>query len=151
VTLSVRAASPQDYDAILAVARTLGQWFTPRGLTQLAVDLQFQTARVAESGRDVRGFVAAYVSEATGHIGWLGVRATDHRCGIGRLLVEDLAAHLAGRGVAELRVDTLGDSVPSVAYAKTRAFYRAIGFSDFMTVKQDDPEWPERLTLRRAI
>ncbi len=133
------------------MARTLPAWFTARGLEQLEVDLGFQATWVAEVDGTLSGFGCVYVAEAIGHLGWLGVSQARRRMGIGRHLVGRLAQDLANARVRELQVDTLGDSIDYPPYAETRAFYRGIGFEDIACVRQDDPEWPERLTLRLTL
>ena len=51
-----------------------------------------------------------------------------HRAGIGRRIVERVEAGLTTNGVRLLEVKTLGPSGGSEEYARTRAFYEAIGF-----------------------
>jgi GNAT superfamily N-acetyltransferase len=51
-----------------------------------------------------------------------------HRRGVGRQLVEYAEAWLRGRGVSLLHVKTLAPSRPDAFYARTREFYRAVGF-----------------------
>lgn len=52
-----------------------------------------------------------------------------HRSGAGRALVQTLESDLIAEGVEFLQVKTLGPSSPDAGYAKTRAFYEAMGFS----------------------
>jgi hypothetical protein len=55
---------------------------------------------------------------------------------------------MAGDGITEVFVDTLGDSVDYEPYARTRAFYRALGFTDHQRIMQPGNEsMPERLVL----
>lgn len=58
----------------------------------------------------------------------LAVAPELHRAGIGRRLVEAAADELRRDGVHTLDVRTLGPSHPSEHYARTRAFYAALGF-----------------------
>ena len=39
-----------------------------------------------------------------------------------------IAGHLQGQGIEYLQVKTLSDTHPDAAYARTRAFYMAVGF-----------------------
>ncbi|MDR6573391.1 GNAT superfamily N-acetyltransferase [Curtobacterium sp. 320] len=59
----------------------------------------------------------------------LAVHPTAHRRGVGRLLVERVAADLAADGCAMLSVHTVGPSFENMPYARTRAFYRRVGFT----------------------
>ena len=139
------------FPGIAAIAEALPEWFTEDGRRKLTVDLHYQPGYVAVVDNEPVGFVTIYVVEAIAHIGWMGVHPDRHRSGIGRTLVEVACTELGGHGVSHLRVDTLGDGVDYKPYAETRAFYRGVGFSDVACVVQDDPEWPERLTLEREI
>ena len=58
----------------------------------------------------------------------LAVRRDLHRGGIGRLLVERVERDLRAAGVRLLEVKTFGPSGESAEYARTRAFYAALGF-----------------------
>ncbi len=66
-------------------------------------------------------------------------------------LLEFAEDHLRDAGVTQVRVETLGDSVEYEPYEWTRAFYRAMGFSEFKRVMTDNPGMPESLTLRKTI
>ncbi|MGH3164462.1 MAG: GNAT family N-acetyltransferase [Trebonia sp.] len=58
----------------------------------------------------------------------LAVDPAVHRGGAGRALLSALESELIADGVEFLQVKTLGPSSPDAGYAKTRAFYAAMGF-----------------------
>jgi len=58
----------------------------------------------------------------------LGVLPEMHQRGVGRALFSAAEAYLHQQGVEYLQVKTLSASHPDPGYAKTRAFYEAIGF-----------------------
>jgi ribosomal protein S18 acetylase RimI-like enzyme len=58
----------------------------------------------------------------------LAVTPDRHRHGIGRALVDAVEADLRARAVRLLQVKTFGPSGDSEPYARTRAFYLALGF-----------------------
>ncbi len=149
--IPVRQADSTDHAAIVDVARELPAWFTERGVHHISVDLAFQHALVVDHGDCVIAFLTYYVSEGICWIGWMGVIPEKRRTGLGRALMDALADALRPSGVAEMRVNTLGDSVAYEPYAETRAFYRGVGFTDHGRVFLDDPECPEQLTLSRAV
>jgi AmmeMemoRadiSam system protein A len=148
---TVRPFEECDRDPLLALARGLGEWFTPEGLDHMGTDLHFQRTLVAEQDGEPVGFVTYFTDEAVGRIGWMGVRAGVHRRGVGRGLIAALDGIFAGTGVREIRVMTLGDSVDYEPYARTRAFYRAVGFTDFSRTMTDNPSCPEQLVLARPV
>ena len=55
--------------------------------------------------------------------------------GIGRQLQEAAEAWLRDEGVTYLQVKTVGPSSDDAAYALTRKFYRAMGFSPLEEIK----------------
>lgn len=67
------------------------------------------------------------------HPGW-------HRRGVGRALVDTVMTELVTEGRRLLQVKTLGPSHPDAGYARTRAFYRAVGF---LPVEETHDLWPE--------
>lgn len=62
-----------------------------------------------------------------------------HRKGVGRALVGALVDELRPTGCRLLQVKTLGPSHPDAGYARTRAFYRAVGF---LPVEELTELWP---------
>ncbi|HEY7226391.1 MAG TPA: GNAT family N-acetyltransferase [Micromonosporaceae bacterium] len=62
-----------------------------------------------------------------------------HRQGVGRALVAALEQDLVTDGGRLLQVKTLGPSHPSAEYARTRAFYEALGF---LPVEELRELWP---------
>lgn len=66
----------------------------------------------------------------------MGIRSQAQRHGIGRLLVDAAQEWLRQQGVEYLQVKTLGPSDDDPNYAKTRAFYLAMGFRPLEEFKQ---------------
>ncbi len=58
----------------------------------------------------------------------MGVLPHYHRRGVGRALVERAEDYLRRTGTSFLQVKTLSERHPDPNYARTRAFYKAVGF-----------------------
>ncbi|MGE5675296.1 MAG: GNAT family N-acetyltransferase [Mycobacterium leprae] len=154
--VQLRTASPADAEAMLAVARSLPQWFTEGGVQEMARDFPIHQGVVAvdQEGRVV-GFVTFAPSPHTPQEGlvemtWLGVSPEYRRHGVGRLLVAALESECRQAGADVVQVSTLADTVEYEPYAETRAFYRRLGFSDWRV----DPgfyDGDDRLLLRKAL
>ena len=121
------AASHPDCEAIL---RALPDWF---GIEESIVEyvnlLPELTCLGAFDEDGLAGFLALkrhFPETAEIHV--MGVRPERHRRGIGRLLVEAAVVHARGDGVRHLTVKTLSARHPDEFYARTRAFYLALGF-----------------------
>lgn len=87
-------------------------------------------AAVCREGKPV-GFLALQeTSPYTAEICVMGVLPGEHRHGGGRALVEWAKASCREKGYEFLQVKTLDASAKSEAYARTRAFYKAMGFRE---------------------
>jgi GNAT superfamily N-acetyltransferase len=98
-------------------------------------------AEYVDSATRLPGFVARAGHGAVGvllvhrhfresaEIHLLAVHPAWHRRGIGRALLTTAESALETDGCRFLQVKTLGPSRPDDGYAKTRAFYAAVGFT----------------------
>jgi GNAT superfamily N-acetyltransferase len=97
---------------------------------------------------DQRGRVAGFINlrehnPGSWEINCLALQPSLHRRGIGRWLVEYTEAWLRGRDVPLLHVKTMAASRPDPFYARTREFYRAVGFRPlFETTELWGPQTP---------
>ena len=118
---------PDETDALL---RALPEWFgieeSVRAYVNAARTLPTVAALV--DGRIVGVCLVRRHTPVAAEIELLAVRRDLHRAGIGRRLVERAVADLTASGVRLLQVKTRGPSGESEEYARTRAFYAAIGF-----------------------
>ena len=116
---------------ILKLARTLDKWFNEPGLAQMGLDLPSHRGFVAVHEHEVLGFVTwTAIDPAVANLSWMGVAEDAHGRGIGRSLLEALIVELRAAGYRVLEVSTVADSLDYEPYARTRAFYRAMGFLD---------------------
>ncbi len=147
----IRKYEPEDFEHIIGIAKALPEWFTENGFEHMQIDLRFQKGYVAVKDSQIIVFLSYFTTEGEGQIGWMGILPKFHSQGIGRMLVNQLISELKEVGVKTLRVYTLGDSVEYEPYARTRAFYRGVGFKDFRRFKQDNTECPEQLIMTKNI
>jgi tRNA pseudouridine38-40 synthase len=137
---------------IVGIAQELGEWFTPQGLAELTIDAPLQSGFIAAARGQPVGFILFNVTQGVARITWMAVARAQHRCGIGRRMIDRLLAHLRTVGVTEIHVETPGPSVDCEPYARTRAFYAAMGFTEHRRTPQpDNPQCPELLVLRRQV
>jgi GNAT superfamily N-acetyltransferase len=69
----------------------------------------------------------------------MAVAPSWHRRGVGRALVTSIASDLGADGCQALQVKTLGAAHPDPGYARTRAFYRSVGF---LPLEETTDLWP---------
>lgn len=112
------------------ILRSLPQWFgVEESTAQYVRDIGDHPTFLASVEGQVVGFLALrHHSEYAAEIHVMGVRPEAHRQGIGRALIIAAQDFLRERGVVFLQVKTLGPSNPDANYARTRAFYAAMGF-----------------------
>jgi GNAT superfamily N-acetyltransferase len=110
--------------------RALPRWFGLEGpLRDYADAARRLPTLVAREGPACVGFLTlAQRTPEAAEILAMGVLPDRHRRGIGRRLVEAAAERAAAAGARLLQVKTLGPSHRSEHYARTRAFYEALGF-----------------------
>jgi ribosomal protein S18 acetylase RimI-like enzyme len=149
--VELRQMVPDDYEAAMAVARSLPEWSNTQGIEEIAEALSHQQGAVVLVNEHVVGWVTWQVHEDLGEIAWIAVGPEHRRQGIGVRLLEFAEDRLSVLGATEVQVETFGESVDCEPYERTRAFCHAVGFRDIKSVMTDNPGTPESLTLLKTI
>ena len=124
--LTLRTATPADYDAIAAV---IDDWWdrpVRRLLPRLFLDHFHGTSAIAEAGDDLAGFLIGFLSPSlpdAAYIHFVGVHPDHRRGGLARVLYERFFAMAAADGRTVVR------AVTSPANARSIAFHAALGFT----------------------
>jgi GNAT superfamily N-acetyltransferase len=112
------------------ILAALPKWFgMPASNAAYIRDVEVMPMWAAYEDDRLVGFIA--LGRPTPHVfevHVLGVKPEQHRQGIGRALMEIAATHAHAHGIRFLTVKTLSARAPDPGYAKTRAFYEAMGF-----------------------
>ena len=131
--IEVRALSPRDGAACDAIVASLPHHFgLESGRAACAAAVRSEDGLAAVAGDEVVGFLTWRPwYRASREITWMAVHAERRGAGIGRALLERLAAESAGH-VGYLVVTTLSEATPEPGvadgYARTRRFYERNGF-----------------------
>lgn len=128
--IDIVALTPDRAAACEAIGRALPAWFgIEEGLADLRHCAETQAGVVAVAGEETIGFVTltSHFPE-TREITWMAVHPEWHRRGVGRRLVAAAVERCRSESATTLLVKTLADTHPSPEYARTRAFYAAMGF-----------------------
>ena len=112
------------------ILRSLPQWFgIEEANAQYLKDIEELPTFLASVDEQAVGFLTLRQhNEYAAEIHIVGVNPGAHRQGIGRALQSEAEAHLRQRQVEFLQVKTLSPAHPDENYARTRAFYQAMGF-----------------------
>lgn len=114
------------------VLRTLPRWFAiESSLLEYAQDTKRLPTFVAEENGEVIAFLTLreHFPESW-EVHCLAVQSASRSRGVGRALHQFGESWLVGRNARLLQVKTVGSIHPSVEYAATRAFYRAVGYRE---------------------
>jgi GNAT superfamily N-acetyltransferase len=127
VAVSTDGHWPDDVERIL---RALPEWFGMEdALLGYVDDASHLPNFIARIDDEVVGVcLVRRHNPVAAEIELLAVPRERHRQGIGRRLIERVAADLAADGVVLVQVKTFGPSGESEEYERTRAFYAALGF-----------------------
>ena len=122
---------PEERAALcLAILHALPDWFgNEAAVLDYAQQCRNLPVFAAYDESKAVGFVALKQhNEYTSEVSVMGLFPEFHRKGIGRMLLATCEETCLTDGTRFLTVKTLADSQPDGGYAKTRAFYRAMGF-----------------------
>ena len=112
------------------ILRALPDWFgIESSLIQYVKDADIRPTMLAQDENDFIGFITIKKHfRESADIHCMGILPKYHRKGIGKFLIKELEKYLKDEGVKLLQVKTLSADRDCSAYAKTRAFYKAVGF-----------------------
>jgi GNAT superfamily N-acetyltransferase len=122
-------------DQCAALLATVPEWFgIPASNASYLRNLSVMPSWVALSDTRVVGVITLEQHfPASYEVHFMAVRRDHHRRGVGRALLSHLESEAVLRGARWLHVKTLAPSDPDEFYARTRAFYQAMGFSPLFT------------------
>lgn len=148
--VTIVAFRPAHLRACREIFGTLGDWFgIAESNEKYLRELSELPAFVAVVRRRVVGFASLRRHfPGAAELEVLAVRRDLHRRGIGRALIARCEAWCALRGVEMLHVKTLAPSDPDAGYARTRAFYRALGFVPLFETELWGPENPMLVAVK---
>ena len=112
------------------ILRALPDWFgIEESLVQYVKDADIMPTILAKDEDSIMGFltIKRHFPESA-EIHCMGILPQYHRKGTGKLLIKELEKYLEDEGVKILQVKTVSADRDYDAYAKTRFFYKAVGF-----------------------
>lgn len=138
--IQYREATPPDAPAMTALVASLPEWFTPEEVeTVREVVGPPAVVAIGDAGAVV-GFLAWEQRRHEWEICWIAVARELHRRSVGRRMVEMMLARARAAKVARIRVQTVAATTEYEPYARTRAFYEALGFR----LESVEPKgWPD--------
>ena len=119
---------------VASLVLLLDEWFEPDAWSDIDEELGPDTTLIAvDQDDDVIGFVVVKLTgDNAGRITWAGVDPSYHRMGVGKALIESVIREATDAGLDALYVETMSDNVEYEPFARTRAFYAALGFQAYL-------------------
>jgi ribosomal protein S18 acetylase RimI-like enzyme len=120
--------------AVEPILRALPQWFGIESAVKMYIhhageNPTFLAVNTECNNQPVGFLTFIQHSPAAAEIYVMGVLPNYHRKGIGRSLIRTAETYLKAEGVKFLQVKTVSDEHPDEGYKRTRAFYKAMGFT----------------------
>lgn len=112
------------------ILRALPDWFgIEESIIQYIKDADAMPTMIVKDENNIIGFltIKTHFSE-TAEIHCMGILPQYHRKGIGKLLIQELENNLKNDGFKILQVKTISEESDCKFYAKTREFYKSVGF-----------------------
>lgn len=118
-------------DITNSILRALPNWFgIEEAIVEYVEKVQNMPFWAVFEGNSAVGLIAVKEHfEKSAEIYVMGVLKEYHRCGYGKLLVEESEKYLKLNNFEFYQVKTLSDSHSDEGYAKTRQFYLSCGFT----------------------
>lgn len=112
------------------IMRSLADWFgIEEAIVRYINEVEHLPTFIACQDEQVIGFLSVKQHDPySAEIHVLAIVHEMQRQGIGRQFLEEAESYFRGRNVEFLHLKSLSDSDPDESYAKTRAFYLAVGF-----------------------
>lgn len=120
------------------IMRSLTNWFElENAIVYYSNQIDHLPTWLASDGERVIGFVSIKQHNFySAEVYVMGILSEAHRKGIGRGLLNQVQDWLKSRSVEYLQVKTLGPSDSDEGFARTRAFYEAMGFRPLEEIKE---------------
>ena len=138
MNLTIKGPQPGTTAVCLPILRSLPEWFgIEESVAHYSSEIDRLPTFLACGSEQVIGFQSVKQHNPySAEVYVMGVKPEAHRCGIGRALMDEAQAWLSAQGVEYLQVKTLGPSHSDLNYARTRAFYAAMGFRPLEEFRQ---------------
>lgn len=141
--------------AVRLILEALPEWFgDPESIDEYVADAandDFVSMVARESGTTIGVALVRRHFPESAELHLIAVSPEARGQGVGRALIDGVAADLAEDGCVLLSVHTVGPSFDSDSYAQTRSFYRATDFFPLEEHRNLDWSGPTLILVRRLV
>lgn len=133
-TMNILINQTSDHEAALDIARKNSHFFNSGGLQTMEQDFKTSPLFGAYDGEVMLGFVCfKEINDKAVELSWMAVEPKHQGRGIGTLMVNE-GLKLLDKNYPICEMKTLSEIDPDPEFAKTRAFYRKLGFIPLETI-----------------
>ena len=148
----IREMEKDDRPAVVALARSLSEFFPEDVVASIAKSLEKRPALVGVLGDEIVGFLVYTLRDSqTAEIVWMGVKEDYHGLGLGSLLLDTLVGLLQQKKIRKLVASTLSYTVLYKPFEKVRTFYYNRGFNSLGIQQNYYDDGIDRLLLVKDI
>lgn len=148
----IRSMTPKDRDSVIALARSLAEFFPEDVIPMIESSLNKHPALVGLLGEEIVGFLVYASRESqTSEIMWMGIKGDFHGLGLGSMMLETLERLLERKGINKLIASTLAYTVKYKPFEKVRAFYYHRGFKSLGIQQNYYDDGVDRLILVKKL
>lgn len=138
--MKTKILKPKDFLDALNIARRNSHFFNKQGLESMEKDLKSDVVIGAFLNEEMVGFISfKELNHNVIEISWIAIKPELQGKGIGSRLFEDGLKSLTHE-YKVCEVKTLSEIDPDQEYAKTREFYKKLGFISLETINPY-PDW----------
>ena len=140
IGLSIKPSTKKD---ALAIAKNLPSFFNDVGIASMTKDFESHEIWGAFVKENLSGFISLRKADKRSlEVSWLAVKKDSQGIGIGSALIKEVLNKYAEKGFSICYVKTLAETVEDEGYAKTRSFYKNLGFCT-LEIIDPYPGWSE--------
>jgi ribosomal protein S18 acetylase RimI-like enzyme len=148
----IRSLEPQDRIPVIALAKSLTEFFPHDVIPLIEVSIQKNPSLVGLLEDEIVGFLVYTLRDSrTAEIVWMGIKKDYHGLGLGSMMLGTLEQELARKGIKKLIASTLSYTVPYKPYEKVRTFYYNRGFKSLGIQSDYYHDEMDRLILVKDI
>lgn len=151
--MNIRDFFVEDIPALLAIIKSLPDYFTSEAVLDIEKDLRDVRTRtlVSEEDGDAVGFLSYRIDGAEAELLWIAVRPSSRGAGVGSALMKKLLEEIMDKNVKSAWLATLASTTPFPPFESTRKFHEKFGFREERIDKNHYGPGDDRVIMRKNI
>lgn len=151
--MKIRDFSAEDAPTLLAIIKSLPDYFTNEAISDIEKDLRDARTRtlILEEDGDIVGFLSYRIDGAEAELLWMAVRPSSRGAGAGSVLMKKTLEEIMEKNVKSVWLATLAPTTQFPPFESTRKFYEKFGFREERIDKNHYGPGDDRVIMRKHI